>query len=103
MTMARLKGGTERLLFYVAEPLEYRGLGRCRFARAVEPREAGLLAEPDQLPLGVAAVFLDDERSRSGLVAHAVQVFERLTIHQPAERTRVVGDPVFEQRPHLVE
>ena len=75
----------------------------CRFARAIEPGEAGLLAEPDQLPLGVAAVFLDDERSRRGLVAHAVQVFERLAIHQPAERTRVFGHPLFEQRPHLVE
>ena len=55
----------------------------------------GSLRNQTSWRLRVAAVFLDDERARGGLVAHAVQVFERLAIHQPAERPRVFRARLF--------
>ena len=51
-------------------------------------RTSRLFAEPDQLPPRVAHVLLHDERARRGLVAHAAQHLDDLTVDEPAERVR---------------
>src|SRR5712691_9341099 len=72
---------------------------RRRLTRTVEPHKIRLFAKPDQLPPRVAAVLLRDERARRGLVAHAAQMLERLSIHEAAKRPDGLGNPACEQRP----
>src|SRR5262249_49399094 len=59
-----------------------------RLARSVEPDDVRLLSEPDHLTPGISAILLRDERTRRGFVTDAVQMLERLPVHQTAKRPR---------------
>ena len=76
---------------------------RGRLAGTVEPRQIRLFAEPDQLAAGVVPVLLGDERARRRLVADAVQMLERLTVDEPAERTRRLRNAARQQRADFVQ
>src|SRR5919201_5549017 len=76
---------------------------RRRLTGAVEPRKIRLFTKPDQLPARVAPVLLRDERARRRLVSHAVQVLERLTVDEAAERSGILRNPTIEQRSDLIE
>src|SRR5687768_4200416 len=72
-------------------------------AGAVEPHKVRLFAKPDQLSSRIAAILLRDERTGGGLVAHAVEHLQDLSIHESAEGTRIRGHARREQTAHLLD
>jgi hypothetical protein len=73
------------------------------FARRLNPLQVRLLLEPDQLTLGVLAVLAHDQRARIGLVTNAVQMLQRLAIHETGERQRCLRNAPSKKPADLVE